>query len=93
MFMKKDDVYMILLVTNSNDEVVGYCPALTEYCYFAQQLDARIARPLECNIKYGNSAISTVYYTKDEFKEFITLVETLDASNATRLEGLKEFVK
>ena len=92
MNVKKDDIYMILLVTNDNDEVVGYCPAMTENCFLAQVFDANVARPLECNIKYNNSAISTVYYTKDQYKEFIMLVETLDASSARRLEGLKVLV-
>lgn len=92
MFMTKDDIYMLLLVTNDDDEVVGYCPAMTENGFFAQYFYADVARPLECNIKYGNSTISTVYYTKDQYKEFIGLVETLDASNATRLEGLKVII-
>lgn len=91
MMMTKYDVYMILLVTNSN-EVVGYCPAMTENSFLVRYFNTDVARPLECNIKYGNSAISTVYYTEDEFEEFIKLVEALDASNAKRLEGLKVLI-
>lgn len=87
MFMTKDDCYVILLITNSKDEVIGYCHGLTENSPAAY--GRSVYRPLECNIKYGESAISTLYYTKDEFNKFIAMCDTLYTSKAKYLDSLE----
>ena len=91
MFMTKDDYYVILLVTDSKGEVVGYCHALTENSLAA--CGCPVYRPLECNIKYGESAISTLYYTKDEFNKFIAMCDVLSTSKAKYLDSLEVCVK
>lgn len=87
MFITKDDHYVVLLVTNSNDEVIGYCHGLTENSLVA--FGRSVYRPLECNIKYGNSTITTLYYKKDEFNKFIAMCDTLYTSNAKYLDNLE----
>ena len=91
MFMTKDDCYVILLVTNSNGKVVGYCHGFTENSLSAY--GRPVYRPLECNIKYGNSEISTLYYTKDEFNKFIAMCDVLSTSGAKYLDSLEVCVK
>ena len=91
MFMTKDDYYVILLVTSSKGEVIGYCHGLTENSLSAY--GRPVYRPLECNIKYGESAISTLYYTKDEFNKFIAMCDTLSISKAKYLDNLEVCVK
>ena len=92
MIITKDDHYVILLVINNEDDIVGYCFGLTENSAIANIMGS-VKRPLECNIKYGNSMISTLYYKKGEFEKYIRMCNALRMSNAKYLDNLEVIVK
>lgn len=79
MIMMKDDHYVLVIVTNQCDLVVGYDFGITENSYtgLAQK---KIKRPLECNCEFNDTKISTVYFKADEFDKFNAIIETLSNS-------------
>lgn len=86
MIMTKDDHYVVLMITNSNDAIIAFCNGLTENSYVARQ--SKVRRPLECNIEYNSSKISTIYYKADEYEQYRNMVDILTACNVSYLDNL-----